>query len=121
MSAYFLRADAHAICACIQAFHLNDLLFSVVRLDGLFACWQDPSSDRRTTLDPGMCPGFALCHISLALMGWYVLRGITALCSLLLQGCTGSSVSMHWDLFDRCVDGTTILHDCSLLRHCIMS
>lgn len=75
MSAFFLRADAHAICACIQAFHLNDLLYSVVRLDGLFACWQDPSSDRRTTMDPGMRPGLALCHISLALMGWHILEG----------------------------------------------
>ena len=54
MSAYFLRADAHAICDCIQAFHLNDLLFSVVRLDGLFACWQDPGTGRRSTLDPGV-------------------------------------------------------------------
>ncbi len=53
MSAYFLRADAHAICDCIQAFHLNDLLFSVVRLDGLFACWQDPATGRRSTMDPG--------------------------------------------------------------------
>ena len=53
MSAYFLRADAHAICDCIQAFHLNDLLFSVVRLDGLFACFHEPSSDRRISADPG--------------------------------------------------------------------
>ena len=31
MSAYFLRADATSICECIQAFGLNDLLFSIVR------------------------------------------------------------------------------------------
>lgn len=69
MSAYFLRADAHAICDCIQAFHLNDLLFSVVRLDGLFACWQDPSTGRRTTMEPGISTLQTLC-------GWYsLLRG----------------------------------------------
>lgn len=30
MSAYFLRADAHSICECIQAFGLDGLLFALV-------------------------------------------------------------------------------------------
>lgn len=36
MSACYLRADTAAICACIQAFALNDLLFSIVRLERLY-------------------------------------------------------------------------------------
>ncbi len=36
MSACYLRADTAAICACIQAFALNDLLFSIARLERLF-------------------------------------------------------------------------------------
>ena len=34
MSAYFLRADAHSICECIQAFGLDGLLFAIVAADG---------------------------------------------------------------------------------------
>lgn len=36
MSASYLRADTTAICDCIQAFGLNDLLFSIARLERLF-------------------------------------------------------------------------------------
>ena len=36
MSASYLRADTVAICDCIQAFGLNDLLFSIARLERLF-------------------------------------------------------------------------------------
>ncbi|KAK9832479.1 hypothetical protein WJX81_000145 [Elliptochloris bilobata] len=36
MSASYLRADTAAICDCIQAFALNDLLFSIARLERLF-------------------------------------------------------------------------------------
>lgn len=36
MSACYLRADTAAICACIQTFALNDLLFSIARLERLF-------------------------------------------------------------------------------------
>lgn len=78
MSAYFLRADAHAICGCIQAFHLNDLLFSVVHLDGLFACWQDPSIGRRTSMDPGMtCPITSAADASAAAMDGVMPRPVS--------------------------------------------
>jgi len=36
MAACYLRADTEAICACIQAFGLNDLLFSIARLERLY-------------------------------------------------------------------------------------
>ena len=53
MSAYFLRADAHAICQCIQAFGLNDLLFSIVRLERLFARSRETSPVRRELTNTG--------------------------------------------------------------------
>lgn len=33
IAAFYLRADSSAICECIQNFGLNDLLFSVARLE----------------------------------------------------------------------------------------
>ena len=36
MAAFYLRADQAAICECIQNFGLNDLLFSVARLEMAF-------------------------------------------------------------------------------------
>lgn len=53
MSAYFLRADAHSICQCIQAFGLNDLLFSIVRLERLFARSRETSPVRRELTNTG--------------------------------------------------------------------
>lgn len=53
MSAYFLRADAHSICQCIQAFGLNDILFSIVRLERLFARTRDTSPVRGELTNTG--------------------------------------------------------------------
>ena len=36
IAAFYLRADSAAICECIQCFGLNDLLFSVARLEMAF-------------------------------------------------------------------------------------
>ena len=36
IAAFYLRADSSAICECIQNFGLNDLLFSVARLEMAF-------------------------------------------------------------------------------------
>lgn len=36
IAAYYLRADSSSICECIQAFCLNDLLFSIARLECSF-------------------------------------------------------------------------------------
>ena len=50
MSAYFLRADAHSICECIQAFGLDGLLFAIVASDnggaGGFPAGRDGSPAR---------------------------------------------------------------------------
>ena len=57
MSAYFLRADAHSICQCIQAFGLNDILFSIVRLERLFARTRDTSPVRGELTNTGKHEG----------------------------------------------------------------
>ena len=36
IAAYYLRADSCSICECIQTFALNDLLFSIARLECAF-------------------------------------------------------------------------------------
>ncbi|KAK9905596.1 hypothetical protein WJX75_002717 [Coccomyxa subellipsoidea] len=62
MSAYFLRADAHSICQCIQAFGLNDLLFSIVRLERLFARSRETSPVRRELTNTGLALRDALAE-----------------------------------------------------------
>jgi len=61
MSAYFLRADSHSICECIQAFRLNDLLFSIVRLERLFARSQSKSSVFNQQPNAGQQTHVSLC------------------------------------------------------------
>ena len=54
MSASYLRADTTAICDCIQAFCLNDLLFSIARLERLF-------KQRSCNGAPGITPCIMRC------------------------------------------------------------
>ncbi len=55
MAACYLRADTEAICACIQAFGLNDLLFSIARLERLY--------NKRACNGARALPLTRLCHI----------------------------------------------------------
>jgi len=55
MAACYLRADTEAICACIQAFGLNDLLFSIARLERLY--------NKRACNGARALPLTRLCHV----------------------------------------------------------
>ena len=56
IAAYYLRADSSSICECIQTFGLNDLLYSIARLERSFK--KTLSSGHRSS--KGLAVSFAI-------------------------------------------------------------